>query len=65
MGLVYQFRDSPFAGEVYADARISAEPVPGSEFLLVKLEDHRGCFHLIISRSAARRLSGVLRLETS
>lgn len=64
MGQVYQYADSPFAAEVYADARITAEPVPQSEFLLVKLEDHRGSFHLIICRPAAKRLSGVLSLET-
>lgn len=64
MGIVYQYRDSPFAAEVYPDARITAEPVPGGEYLLVKLDDHRGSFHLIIARRAAKRLSGVLRLET-
>jgi hypothetical protein len=65
MGEVHHVAGEPFAVEVCAEALIDANPVPGTEYLLVNMEDQRGRFHLIIARAAARRLAGVLEVETT
>jgi hypothetical protein len=65
MGEVHHVNGEPFAVEISQAARIDAASVPGTDYLLVKLEDQRGCFQLIIARAAAVRLAAMLEVETT